>query len=651
MMLLSAGARTNLACSAERAGRINLGLCGIAYYMLFFPFINIWKCAGPIQVVANGIDRWSNIPPGTANSAWDGFLNHEGELARPLPSDVTRMLRIFYAKSSDGLPAGYNRVGEQWVLKWDGRATDVSISGASSSTRGLSRIVWIWASNTSNMWVTFAGIDHNDPPRNIRLCEGRFEDRLDTGEIFNPDWLEKIRGGSGIVRFMDWQSTNFNTSTLRFTDFPDQEYCTYGGATAKPFIRGGMPLPIMSGLANRVQSHPWVCIPNVLGTRKLSSIATISNANPAVVTSSGHKWENGDTVIPYGTNWPQIERSRWTVIDSDQKAGSFALAGADSTSFGPYRSGWASVTAPFDLNSIAREVVPFVVHYRDNIEPGLITYYELGNELWNASFNAFHWLAAQARSKIERDDSYWMSGYLAAHFMNVIRDAYGADGRNKWRGVLATQTVNPEVTRRMIAGINQYIKEHDLSLKLTDLFNDLAVTGYFGGNFSKAQKITVLDWMNTSEQRWNNDLEPSKYNYFNRVVNEDIADGRYTHLRFSIDKLVGFWRDQKAIADANGLGFIQYEGGNGNVPEFLGELTEAERQRLLDFYKHSCHTTEDASNYTSMFNAFVAVGGKYPAKFVEGGPVTRFGNWGALRYLGDSNPVWDAVVAFNKRGP
>jgi hypothetical protein len=136
-------------------------------------------------------------------------------------------------------------------------------------------------------------LDRSDPPRNIRLCEQRYEDRLDAGEIFNPEWLAKVRGGSGIIRFMDWQVTNFNISTLRFSDIPDHKYCYYGGDTSKPLVRGGMPLSIMSDLANQVRSHAWVCIPNVLGTKKLSSIATISNSNPAIVTSPGHEWEEG----------------------------------------------------------------------------------------------------------------------------------------------------------------------------------------------------------------------------------------------------------------------------------------------------------------------------------------------------------------------
>jgi hypothetical protein len=656
-VLLAAAAKPNLSFAAEltaSSGYINLGLNGIAYYMLVFPFINIWKCAGSVQVGADGdkTNLWSHFPPRTANSPWDGYLDSDGELVKPLPANVTHLLRIFYAQPRDGVPAGYNRVGEQWVLKWDGTAKEVSIAGAPSLNleRHSNRIAWTWSSNTSNTWVSFAGMDRNDPPRNIRLCEQRHEDRLDAGEIFNPEWLAKVREGSGIIRFMDWQVTNFNTSTLRVSDIPDQKYCSYGGSTSKPFIRGGMPLSIMSDLANQVRSHAWVCIPNVLGIKKLSSIATISNGNPAIVTSPGHKWEDGDQVIPYGTYWPQIEKSRWTVVNSDQKVGTFALAGVDSTKFNRFASfEWASVTAPYDLDSIAKEVALFASHFRDNIAPGLITYFELGNENWNYSFNQASWLAAQARGKLGRDDHHWMSGYLAAHCMKVIRDTYGSGGRDRWRGVLATQTVNTYATNPMIAGAKQYIQEHDRSLKMADLFSDLAVTGYFGGNLGNEQKTTAINWMDVSERRWKDGLEPTKYSYFNRVVNEDIADGRYTHIPDSLDKIVEFWRAQKGIADANGLGFIQYEGGNGNDPQFIGSLTAAEQARFMEFYKESCHTAEDARNYTSMFNAFVAMGGKYPAKFVEAGPVTRFGNWGALRYPGDSNPVWDAVVAFNAR--
>jgi hypothetical protein len=233
--------------------------------------------------------------------------------------------------------------------------------------------------------------------------------------------------------------------------------------------------------------------------------------------------------------------------------------------------------------------------------------------------------------------------------MKVIRDTYGVENRRRWRGVLPTQTVNPSVTNRYIAGVKRYIQEHAPSLTITDLFDDLAVTGYFGGHFDNAHKSTVFRWMDLSERRWQAGLEPTKYSYFNRVVNEDIADARHTVMAYSVSKLGAFWRAQKIIADVHGLGLIQYEGGNGNNAEFSPALGTEERARFMEFYKQCNHTPEDAANYAAMFNRFIEIGGKYPSKFVEARPVAYVGAWGGLRYLGDNNPVWDAVVKFNGR--
>ena len=96
----------------------------------------------------------------------------------------------------------------------------------------------MWGINEGQQRVVFSGIDLNDPPRNIRLCEARHEALLDGGELFNPDWLAKVREGSGIVRFMDWQRTNGNLSTLRFSNIPDENYCSYGDDSANTAHQG-----------------------------------------------------------------------------------------------------------------------------------------------------------------------------------------------------------------------------------------------------------------------------------------------------------------------------------------------------------------------------------------------------------------------------
>jgi hypothetical protein len=375
------------------------------------------------------------------------------------------MERIFYSSPPDGLPDGFDRIGEPWILKWDGTASTVTVVPASSQARVGNRIEWLWGINEGQLRVVFSGIDLNDPPYNIRLCEARHEALLDAGELFNPSWLAKVREGSGILRFMDWQETNDNVSTLRFADIPGENYCSYGGDSKIPLITGGLPVNIMSALANKVQSHPWVCIPHAFGTKKLTAIKHVTNANPAVVTSPGHDWTNGEKVLIYRVfGMTQVNQNVYTVVNSDPKAGTLELAGVDSTGFGTYKSS-GFLASPHDLVDIAAEVALLAEHFRDHVGPGLVTYFELSNETWNTLFNQFYWFSAQGRQLYGRDGfGNQMSGYIAAHCMKTIRYTYGVENRGKWKGILATQTGNATVTNRYIAGINQYIREHVPSL-------------------------------------------------------------------------------------------------------------------------------------------------------------------------------------------
>ena len=243
--------------------------------------------AAPIQIIRNGLKYWSNSPPGFANSAWGTFLDNNGELAKPLPPNTTQIERIFYSSPQDGLPDGFNRIGERWILKWEGTASTVTVMHASTQVATGNRIEWVWGVNEGQQRVVFSGIDLNNPPRNIRLCEARHEALLDSGELFNPDWLAKVRDGSAIIQFMDWQRTNGNVSTLQFSHIPDEYYCSYGGKSETALIRGGLPVTIMSALANKVRSHPWVCIPHAFGTKKLTAITKVTKTNPAKVSSPG----------------------------------------------------------------------------------------------------------------------------------------------------------------------------------------------------------------------------------------------------------------------------------------------------------------------------------------------------------------------------
>ena len=162
-----------------------------------------------------------------------------------------------------------------------------------------------------------------------------------------------------------------NVSTLHFSDIPDENYCSYGGDTRTPLIRGGLPVTIMSALANKVQSHPWVCIPHAFGTKKLTAITNVTKANPAVVTSPGHNWENGEKVLIYHVfGMTQLNQNVYTVANSDPKAGTLELTGVDSSGFGTYDIVCGFLASPYDLDDIATEVALLAAHFRDHVDPG-----------------------------------------------------------------------------------------------------------------------------------------------------------------------------------------------------------------------------------------------------------------------------------------
>ena len=719
-------------------GKINLGLDGLSASGLWYVFINAWKQSDEFEVTSSiGSNKQSMFPPNTANSAWfdsitgQAYLDANGDLVNPLPADAVSLIRRFETHSSNILTEYTGRYGEEWVLKFDGTASTVT-SGLTNAVRIGNRITGTWPANQSNKQISFTAIDHNDPPRNIRFCPVAWESLLDGGEIFNPDWLAEVSRGSGIIRFMDWQVTNKNRSTRTFAEIPTESFYIYGGANSSSddgatYLKGGMPLSVITSLAEQAESHAWVCIPHVFGTPKTAKVTGITQANPPVVTSANHPFVNGDQVISYlisgmtqastvtltiaspcvvtwtshplqannailltggtlptgltignavyvkdllsvdtftvsatpggaaintsgsqsGTHTGTTGISRNTFTVASATTNTFELSGVNSSGFSAFSSsGW--LTSPYSLSGMTTEVTLFATHFRDNMPDDFFTYFEFSNEAWNSIFDAFHWLAAQARAKFANDNSYKMTGFLLAHCMKTVRDVYGVNSRTRWKGVLATITnaAGPTVTNDIVAGVNQYISEEAPTLTINDLLDAMAVTNYWGGNLISAHASISQAWLDDSITRFNSGLEPTKYAYFNRLLNEDLLDARHTGITFSVEGTQTFWPALKAIADANGLAFIAYEGGNSNaLNDGVGLTNDADWR---EFFPQSTQTNEDAANYTAMFQAFEGVGGTYPAKFTEANPVNIFGSFGALRYPGDSNPTWDAVVEYNQ---
>ncbi len=86
------------------------------------------------------------------------------------------------------------------------------------------------------------------------------------------------------------------------------------------------------------------------------SITAITQANPAVVTSAGHGYANGDEVEITGVvGMTEVNNRRFTVANA--AANTFELSGVDSTSYGAYSSGGTvarvyTVTTPWAIEDV-----------------------------------------------------------------------------------------------------------------------------------------------------------------------------------------------------------------------------------------------------------------------------------------------------------
>jgi len=126
-------------------------------------------------------------------------------------------------------------------------------------------------------------------------------------------------------------------------------------------------------------------------------------------------------------------------------------------------------------------VKSIAAYFRDHLEPQIVTTFEYSNECWNFGFQQTAYCRIQAQAMVPPGGVSTWYGYRSAQCMKIIRDVF--DDRSRWRGCLATLTVNVGVTKLALIGVD-YFRANDLSpansLTVTDLFDEISVTGYFG---------------------------------------------------------------------------------------------------------------------------------------------------------------------------
>ncbi len=145
----------------------------------------------------------------------------------------------------------------------------------------------------------------------------------------------------------------------------------------------------------------------------------------------------------------------------------------------------------------------------------------------NTMFDQFDFVSGQAYAKYA--DGKWVFQVQRVQFVanHESHSRYLRDGKSlAMDGSDCNPDANIGITNQLLEGIDDFLESVDgASLALVDLFDYLAVTGYFANTLlGNVHQAVASQWMAASNKRWLAGLEPTKYSYYDRMINNsDIA--------------------------------------------------------------------------------------------------------------------------------
>lgn len=224
--------------------RIAFGLSGISDWSTQHPFLDVMKSARPW--IGHLPGQWGGVEFDEMLS--DGIFDAQGWPVR-IPLGVTKLESLILTDQ----PLEAQHLGGRYVLRYDGEG-DLTVTGrARVITREPGLRIFSYTPGPGSVGVVISSTRADNPIRNVRVIPEKYLQQYDSGQVFNPDWLDIIKS-AGVIRFMDWMLTN-GSPIARWDDTPRTDDFTYAWR--------GVPLPVMVELANRLEADPWFNIPHL----------------------------------------------------------------------------------------------------------------------------------------------------------------------------------------------------------------------------------------------------------------------------------------------------------------------------------------------------------------------------------------------------
>lgn len=355
------------------------------------PFLDVFKTARPW--IGHRPDQWGGFDEPELRAA--GYLDVDGWPLR-MPSEVTHLTTLIFS----GLDAAMISVAGRYVLRYRGTGR-IEIEGrASNITYEPGRIGFDYAPGPGSVMIHLRAIDPADPLRQISIVRQDRTALFDAGQLFNPDFLARLRGAE-VLRFMGWMRTN-NAVLRTVDDLPRTDDHVWSSDR-------GVPPEVMVALANELDLDPWFTLPHLADDDLVRRYAqrVRDNLEPgrrAWVEFSNEIW-----------NW-SFEQRHWA---DEQALKEWGVEGA-GIQYGAFRAAqvadiWTEEFAPSSAARLVRVVGTFTG--------------AAGAE--DEMLNAPAWKAADPdgwRPLAAHFDAYAITGYFYANLevperMALLRDA------------------------------------------------------------------------------------------------------------------------------------------------------------------------------------------------------------------------------------
>lgn len=293
---------------------------------------------------------------------------------------------------------------------------------------------------------------------------------------------------------------------------------------------------------------------------------------------------------------------------------------------------------------------------RDGLDPGLKAYVEFSNEVWNWQFQQAIWAEEQAIARWGQEYN-WLQfyGLRSAEMAAIWKDVFGDQAADRLVTVISTQTGWLGLEEAPLAAPLAVAEGHPAPASVHDAY---AVSGYFGHALGSPDSAAMMrGWIADSREKalaagraqglegaaLDAHVEAHRFDAAIALAAQELRDGSVTgDADDSVASLVSkIFAYHAEVAERYGLRMIMYEGGTHVTG--AGEVLDADD--LTEFFVALNYSPEMGDLYRQLLQGWAEQGGTLFNAYADVVTPGKWGSWGHLRYLGDDNPRWRALLA------